>query len=321
VFQTIAAESRRLINETYTAFLQTFMGTPARPDVDSLDNLSPAIVVDQERMGANARSTVGTVTDANALLRMIFSRLGEPHVGGPQAFSFNVPSARGGGAITVERGTSRATESRSFVLVGGMCPRCEGMGSVTDFDLDELYDAGRSLNQGALRVPGYSMDGWYGRIFGGSGYFDMDKPIGEFTERELHDLLHREPTKIKVEGINLTYEGLIPKLQKTMLSKDVDTLQPHIRAFVERVVTFSPCPDCGGTRLSEAARSSKIRGASIADVCAMQISDLAAWGRDLDEPSVAPLLAALRQSLDSFVAIGLGYLSLDRPSGTLSGGE
>jgi excinuclease UvrABC ATPase subunit len=321
VFQTIAAESRRLINETYTAFLQGFMGTPARPDVDSLDNLSPAIVVDQERMGANARSTVGTVTDANAMLRMVFSRLGQPHIGGPQAFSFNVPTVHGAGKLVVERGGGKQTISATFTATGGMCPRCEGMGTAQDFDLAELYDADRSLRDGALKVPGYSMDGWYGRIFSGTGFFDMDKPIGDFTDRELHDLLRREPTKVKVEGINLTYEGIIPKIQKSMLQKDVDALQPHVRAFVERAVTFTPCPECGGTRLSEGARSSKIGGISIADACAMQISDLAAWVRDLDEPSVAPLLAALRVSLDSFVQIGLGYLSLDRPSGTLSGGE
>jgi excinuclease UvrABC ATPase subunit len=320
VFETIAAESRRLLNETYTAFLQAFMGTPARPDVDSLDNLSPAIVVDQERMGANARSTVGTVTDANALLRILFSRRGRPHIGGPQAFAFNIPSVRGAGAVTIDRGAGR-TEKRSFSIAGGMCPRCEGMGSVTDFDPSALYDESKSLNEGALRVPGYSVDGWYGRIFRGCGFFDPDKPIRAFTATELHDLLRKEPTRIKVEGINLTYEGLIPRIQKSMLSKDLDALQPHVRAFVERAVTFTACPDCGGTRLNETARSSKIEGISIADACAMQISDLAAWLRGLDDPSVAPLVKGLQHSLDSFVEIGLGYLSLDRPSGTLSGGE
>jgi len=321
VFGTIAAESQRLINETYSSFVQGFMPTLARPDVDVLDGLTTAIIVDQERMGANARSTVGTVTDANAMLRILFSRLGKPHIGSPQAFSFNVASISGAGAVTLERGGKTVKEKRSFSITGGMCPRCEGMGRVSDFDLAELYDDSKSLNEGALTIPGYSMDGWYGRIFRGCGFFDPDKPIKRFTKKELDDLLHREPTKIKVEGINLTYAGLIPSIQKSMLSKDVDSLQPHIRAFVDRVVTFTTCPDCEGTRLSTAARSSKIEGINIADACAMQISDLAAWVRGLDEPSVAPLLAALLQALDSFGEIGLGYLSLDRPSGTLSGGE
>ncbi len=321
VFGTIAAESQRLINETYSAFVQGFMPTLARPDVDVLDGLTTAILVDQERMGVNPRSTVGTVTDAGAMLRIVFSRLGQPHIGPPSAFSFNTASASGTGAITIERGDRTTREKRTFTRTGGMCPRCEGLGSVTDFDLTQLYDDTRSLNEGALTIPGYSMDGWYGRIFRGSGFFDPDKPIGEFTKKELHDLLYKEPTKIKVEGINLTYEGLIPRIQKSMLSKDVEAMQPHIRAFVERVVTFTTCPDCGGARLSEAARSSMVAGISIADACAMQISDLAEWVRGLDEPSVAPLLAALRETLDSFTEIGLGYLSLDRPSGTLSGGE
>ncbi|HEY5519864.1 MAG TPA: excinuclease ABC subunit UvrA [Candidatus Limnocylindrales bacterium] len=320
VFETIAAESRRLMNETYTGFVQSFIGTPARPNVDSLNNLSAAIVVDQERMGANARSTVGTVTDTNALLRLLFSRLGKPHIGGPQAFSFNVPSVHGAGALTVERGAGQ-TVRRSFSVTGGMCPRCDGMGSATDFDLTQVFDASRSLNQGALLVPGYSMNGWYRRIFSGSGFFDMDKPLGSFSKTELNDLLYKEPIRIKVEGINVTYEGVISKLQKTTLAKDVDTLQPHVRAFVERVVTFTTCPECDGTRLSAAARSSKITGTNIADACAMQINDLAEWVRALDEPSVAPLLANLQHSLDAFVQIGLGYLSLDRASGTLSGGE
>jgi excinuclease UvrABC ATPase subunit len=320
VFDTIAAESQRMINETYSAFVQGFMPALARPDVDVLDGLTTAIIVDQQRMGANARSTVGTATDANAMLRILFSRLGQPHIGSPQAFSFNVASAHGAGAVTVERGASKAVR-RSFSITGGMCPRCEGMGSVTDFDPSALYDDSLSLNEGALTIPGYSMDGWYGRIFRGCGFFDPDKPIREYTRTELHDLLHKEPTRIKVDGINLTYEGLIPKIQKSFLAKDVDALQPHIRAFVERAVTFTTCPDCGGTRLAEAARSSKVSGINIADACAMQISDLAEWVRGLDEPSVAPLLAKLLHTLDSFVEIGLGYLSLDRPSGTLSGGE
>jgi len=321
VFATIAAESQRMINETYSSFVQGFMPTLARPDVDVLEGLTTAIIVDQERMGANARSTVGTATDANAMLRIVFSRLGQPHVGSPQAFSFNVASISGAGAVTLERGGRTVKERRSFTITGGMCPRCEGRGSVTDFDLSALYDDSRSLDEGALTIPGYGMDGWYGRIFRGCGYFDPGKPIRRYTKRELDDLLHKEPTKIKVEGINLTYAGLIPQIQKSFLSKDVDALQPHIRAFVERAITFTTCPECGGTRLSEAARSSKINGINIADACARQISDLAEWVRGLDEPSVAPLLATLRETLDSFVEIGLGYLSLDRPSGTLSGGE
>ncbi|MNR95199.1 UvrABC system protein A [compost metagenome] len=320
VFGTIAAESQRLINETYSAFVQGFMPTLSRPEVDVLDGLTTAIIVDQERMGANPRSTVGTVTDANALLRILFSRLGQPHIGSPQAFSFNVATVRGGGAITVEKGNAKAV-SKTFTVQGGMCSRCEGMGRVNDIDLTQLYDDSKSLNDGALTIPGYSMDGWYGRIFSGSGFFDMDKPIRDFTKNELHDLLHKEPTKIKVDGINLTYEGLIPKLQKSMLSKDVDSLQSHIRAFVERAVTFTTCPDCEGTRLNEVARSSKIKGINIAEACAMQISDLAEWVRGLNEPSVAPLLATLQHTFDAFAEIGLGYLSLDRPTGTLSGGE
>jgi excinuclease UvrABC ATPase subunit len=320
VFDTIAAESQRLINETYSAFVQGFMPTLARPEVDVLEGLTTAIIVDQERMGANARSTVGTATDANAMLRILFSRLGQPHIGSPNAFSFNLPSVRASGAITIERGAGE-TVRQTFTRAGGMCPRCEGRGSVTDFDLSQLYDDSKSLNEGALTIPGYSVDGWYGRIFSGSGFLDPDKPIRKYTKTELHDLLHKEPTKIKVDNINLTYEGLIPRIQKSFLSKDVDALQPHVRAFVERAVTFTACPECGGTRLNQAARSSKIKGISIADACAMQISDLAEWVRGLDEPSVAPLLASLGETLDSFVEIGLGYLSLDRPSGTLSGGE
>src|SRR4051794_40737896 len=321
VFGTIAAESQRLINETYSAFVQGFMPTLARPDVDVLDGLTTAILVDQERLGSNPRSTVGTVTDADAMLRILFSRLGKPHIGGPGAFSFNVASVHGSGGITVERGDKTITKSASFSRTGGMCPRCEGRGAVSDFDLSALYDDSKSLNEGALTIPGYSMEGWYGRIFRGSGYFDLDKPIKKFNKRELHDLLYKEPTKIKVEGINLTYTGLIPSIQRSMLSKDVDAMQPHIRAFVERAVVFTTCPDCDGTRLSKAARSSKIGDVSIAEVSGMQITDLAEWVAGLDEPSVAPLLENLRHTLDSFVEIGLGYLSLNRPSGTLSGGE
>jgi excinuclease UvrABC ATPase subunit len=322
VFDTIAAESQRLINETYSAFVQGFMPTLARPEVDVLDGLTTAIIVDQERMGSNPRSTVGTATDANAMLRILFSRLGKPHIGSPNAYSFNIPSVKASGAITVDRGEGRTeTKKATFTRLGGMCSRCEGMGNVNDFDLTALYDDSKSLNEGALTIPGYSMDGWYGRIFRGCGFFDPDKPIRRYTKKELRDLLHKEPTKIKVEGINLTYEGLIPRIQKSMLSKDVDALQPHLRAFVERAITFTICPECDGTRLSAEARSSKINGINIADVCAMQISDLAGWVRALDEPSVAPLLTALGEALDSFVEIGLGYLSLDRSAGTLSGGE
>jgi excinuclease UvrABC ATPase subunit len=321
VFGTIAAESQRMINETYSAFVQGFMPTLARPEVDVLDGLTTAIIVDQERMGANPRSTIGTVTDANAMLRILFSRLGQPHIGSPNAFSFNVPSVRASGSITVERGGKTKAEKATYNRLGGMCPRCEGMGHVSDIDLTALYDDSKSLNEGALTIPGYSMDGWYGRIYRGCGYFDPDKPIRAYTKRERHDLLHREPTRIKIEGTNLTYAGLIPQIQKSFLSKDVDAMQPHIRAFVERAVTFQACPECDGSRLSEEARSSKIAGKSIADVCAMQTSDLADWVRGLDEPSVAPLLTGLQHLLDAFAEIGLGYLSLDRPAGTLSGGE
>ena len=321
VFDTIAAESQRMINETYSAFVQGFMPTLARPEVDFLDGLTTAIIVDQERMGSNPRSTVGTATDANAMLRILFSRLGKPHIGPPVAYSFNIPTRIASGVMTADKGQGEKTIVRKAVYQGGMCPRCEGIGSVNDFDLTALYDDTKSLSEGALTIPGYSMDGWYGRIFSGSGYFDMDKPIGKYTKKELHDLLYREPTKIKVEGINLTYEGVIPKIQKSMLSKDVDAMQPHVRAFVERAITFTTCPDCDGTRLSNEARSSKIKGKNIADVCSMQLTDLADWVRDLDEPSVAPLLGGLQHLLDAFAEIGLGYLSLDRPSGTLSGGE
>ncbi len=320
VFGTIAAESQRLINETYSAFVQGFMPSLARPDVDVLEGLTTAIIVDQERMGTDPRSTVGTATDAHAMLRILFSRLGQPHVGPPNAFSFNVATVRASGAITVERG-NRKTTSATFNRLGGMCPRCEGRGAITEFDLTQLYDERKSLNEGALLIPGYTMEGWYGRIYRGCGYFDPDKPIAKFTNRELDDLLHKEATRIKVENVNVTYEGLIPRLRKSTLAKDVESLQPHVRAFVERAVTFSVCPDCDGTRLSQAARSSKIAGVSIADACAMQISDLAEWVRGLDEPSVAPLLESLLATLDSFAEIGLGYLSLDRPAATLSGGE
>ena len=320
VFNTIAAESQRMINETYSAFVQGFMPTMARPDVDVLDGITTAIIVDQERMGSNPRSTVGTATDANAMLRILFSRLGKPHIGPPTAFSFNIPTRTASGAMTVDKGHGERIVVRDVVYQGGMCPRCEGMGSVTDFDLTAIYDETRSLSEGALLVPGYSMDGWYGRIFSGAG-LPMDKPVGKFTEKQLHKLLYGKPEKIKVEGVNLTYEGVLTKVQKSMLSKDVESMQPHVRRFVERAVTFTTCPDCDGTRLSKEARSSRIQGKNISDLCTMQISDLADWVRDLDEPSVAPLVAGLQHLLDSFAEIGLGYLSLDRPAGTLSGGE
>ncbi|WP_349260544.1 excinuclease ABC subunit UvrA [Longimicrobium sp.] len=321
VFGTIAAESQRLINETYSAFVQGFMPTLARPDVDVLDGLTTAIIVDQERMGANARSTVGTATDANALLRILFSRLGTPRIGPPTAYSFNIPTRKASGSMTVDRGEGERIVVRDVVYHGGMCARCEGMGSVTDIDLSQLFDETKSLAEGAITVPGYNADGWSVRMFTESGFLDPAKPIRGYSRRELHDFLHKEPVKVRINGINLTYEGLIPRIQKSFLSKDVDAMQPHIRAFVERAVTFTPCPGCGGTRLNEAARSSRIDGKNIADLCEMQIDDLAGWARGLDEPSAAPLLATLRETLDSFVEMGLGYLSLDRPSGTLSGGE
>jgi excinuclease UvrABC ATPase subunit len=321
VFDTIAAESQRLINETYSAFVQGFMPTLARPEVDVIEGLTTAIIVDQQRMGGDVRSTVGTATDANAMLRILFSRLGQPHIGSPQAFSFNVASISGAGAVTLERAGKTVKERRSFSITGGMCPRCEGRGTVSDLDLTQLYDDGKSLNEGAITIPGYTGGGWNSRLYSESGFVDPDKPIGQYTKRELHDFLYHEPVRLKIAGINMTYEGLIVRIQKSMLSKDKESMQPHIRAFVDRAVTFTVCPECGGTRLSEAARLSKIKGISIADTCAMQISDLADWIRGLGEPSVAPLLGTLQQTLDSFTEIGLGYLSLDRPSGTLSGGE
>jgi excinuclease UvrABC ATPase subunit len=320
VFATIAAESQRMINETYSAFVQGFMPTLARPDVDVLEGLTTAIIVDQQRMGADSRSTVGTATDANALLRILFSRLGQPHIGPPNAFSFNVPTVRASGAITVERGDSKAVR-KTYTRAGGMCARCEGRGSVTDIDLAQLFDDSRSLNDGALTIPGYTPGGWNYRLYSASGFVDPDKPIRDYTKKELHDFLHHEPVRMKIAGINMTYEGLISRIQKSMLSKDKEAMQPHVRAFVDRAVTFTTCPECDGTRLSAGARSSRIDGINIADACAMQISDLADWTRGLVEPSVAPLLATLQHTLDSFAEIGLGYLSLDRPSGTLSGGE
>jgi excinuclease UvrABC ATPase subunit len=321
VFDTIAAESQRLINETYSTFVQGFMPTQARPDVDVLEGLTTAIIVDQQRMGSDPRSTVGTATDANAMLRILFSRLGQPHIGSPQAFSFNVASISGAGAVAFERGGKTVKERRSFSITGGMCPRCEGRGVVSDIDLTQLFDESKSLTEGAITVPGYTGGGWNTRLYAESGFYDRDKPIRKFTKKELHDFLHHEPVRMKIAGINMTYEGLIPRITKSMLAKDKEAMQPHVRAFVERAVTFTACPECDGTRLTEAARSSKIKGVSIADACAMQITDLAGWVDGLDEPSVAPLLATLAQTLDSFVEIGLGYLSLDRQSGTLSGGE
>src|SRR3989440_3781248 len=321
VFGTIAAESQRLINETYSAFVQGFMPTLARPEVDVLEGLTTAIIVDQQRMGADPRSTVGTATDANAMLRILFSRLGQPHIGSPQAFSFNVASISGAGAVAFERGGKTVKERRSFSITGGMCPRCEGRATVTDIDLTQLFDDSKSLNEGAITVPGYTGGGWNSRLYIESGFYDPDKPIRKYTSKELDDFLHHEPVRMKIAGINMTYVGLIPRIQRSMLSKDKEGMQPHIRAFVDRAVTFTTCPECDGTRLTEAARSSRIGKVSIADACAMQISDLAGWARGLDEPSVAPLLATLQQILDSFAEIGLGYLALDRPSGTLSGGE
>jgi excinuclease UvrABC ATPase subunit len=321
VFDTIAAESQRLINETYSAFVQGFMPTLARPEVDVLEGLTTAIIVDQQRMGADNRSTVGTATDANAMLRILFSRLGKPYIGSPQAFSFNVASISGAGAVTFERAGKTVKERRSFSVTGGMCLRCEGRGTVSDIDLNQLFDESKSINEGAITVPGYTGGGWNSRLYGESGFVDPDKPIRRYTKKELHDFLHHEPVRMKIAGINMTYEGLIPRIQRSMLSKDKEAMQPHIRAFVDRAVTFTTCPGCDGTRLSQAARSCLINGTSIADACAMQISDLAGWVRGLSEPSVAPLLATLQQALDSFSVIGLGYLSLDRPSGTLSGGE
>ena len=321
VFDTIAAESQRLINDTYSAFVQGFMPTMARPDVDVLDGLTTAIIVDQARMGANVRSTVGTATDANALLRLLFSRIGDPYIGPPPAFSFNIPTRTASGAITADKGKGERTVVRNVVYHGGMCPRCEGMGSVSDIDLTQLYDENKSLAEGAITVPGYKAGGWSVRFFTESGFLDPNKPISKYTKKELDDFLYKEPTKVKINDLNLTYEGLVPQIQKSFLSKDVDALQPHIREFVDRAVAFTTCPDCGGTRLNEAARSSKIAGKSIAEVCAMQISDLSEWVRALDEPSAKPLLDSIQETLDSFVEIGLGYLSLDRPAGTLSGGE
>jgi excinuclease UvrABC ATPase subunit len=321
VFDTIAAESQRLINETYSAFVQGFMPTLARPEVDVLEGLTTAIIVDQQRMGGDPRSTVGTATDANAMLRILFSRLGEPHIGSPQAFSFNVASISGAGAVKFERAGKTMKERRSFSITGGMCLRCEGRGTVTDMDLAQLFDDSKSLNEGAFTIPGYIGGGWNSRLYIESGFFDPDKPIRKFTKKELHDFLHHEPVRTKIAGINMTYEGLIPRIQRSMLSKDKEAMQPHVREFVDRAVTFTTCPECGGTRLSEAARSSKIKRVSIADACAMQVSDLAEWVGGLAEPSVAPLLATLRRTLESFAEIGLGYLSLDRPSSTLSGGE
>ncbi|MFB8138918.1 ATP-binding cassette domain-containing protein [Streptomyces parvus] len=321
VFATIAAESQRLINETYPAFVQGFMPTQARPDVDVLDGLTTAIIVDQQRMGSDPRSTVGTATDANAMLRILFSRLGKPHIGPPGAFAFNVPSVTASGAITVERGNKKAVKA-TFSRTGGMCPRCEGRGTVSDIDLTQLYDDSKSIAEGAFTIPGWKSDSWWTvRIYAESGFLDPNKPIAKFTKREMQDFLYKEPTKVKVEGSTLTFEGLIPKIQKSFLSKDREAMQPHIREFVDRAVTFATCPECEGTRLTEGARSSKIKKISIADACSMEIRDLAEWVRGLDEPSVAPLLEALQQTLDSFVEIGLGYLALDRPSGTLSGGE
>ncbi|KUL36459.1 ATP-binding cassette domain-containing protein [Streptomyces regalis] len=322
VFDTIAAESQRLINETYSAFLQGFMPNLARPEVDVLDGLTTAITVDQQRMGSDPRSTVGTATDAAAMLRILFSRLGKPHIGPPGAYSFNVASVSASGGLTVDRGADRTkTEKVTFSRTGGMCTHCEGRGTVSDIDLTQLFDDAKSLSEDPFTIPTYTGDGWVVRVIAESGFFDKEKPIREYSKKERHDFLYREPTKVKINGVNLTYEGLIPKIQKTFLAKDRESMQPHIRAFVDRAVTFTECPECDGTRLSELARSSKIGKVNIADACSMEIRDLAEWVRGIEEPSVAPLLAKLQHTLDSFVEIGLGYLSLDRASGTLSGGE
>ncbi|MFN3950757.1 ATP-binding cassette domain-containing protein [Microbacterium sp.] len=322
VFGTIAAESQRLINETYPTFVQQFMGELSRPDVDALENMSATIRIDQERMAANARSTVGTATDVHAMLRVLFSRLGQPHVGSSQAFSFNVPSVSGAGAVTIATGARKGQkERRSFEITGGMCPECEGLGQVSDIDIDQLVDSSRSLNEGAILVPGYTADGWMVRVFSESGFLDPDKPVRDFTAEEREAFLYREQTKVRIASTNMTYEGLVPKVTKSMLQKDRDALQPHVRAFVDRAVTFVACPACAGTRLNEGARSSRIGDVNIADAAAMQITDLAAWVRTIDDPTVAPLVQGLRETLDAFVHIGLGYLSLDRSSGTLSGGE
>jgi len=321
VFDTIAAESQRLINETYSAFVQGFMPTLARPDVDVLEGLTTAIIVDQQRMGSDPRSTVGTATDANAMLRILFSRLGQPYIGSPKAFSFNIASISGKGAVSFERGGKTVKERRSFSVTGGMCPGCEGRGTVSAIDLTQLFDDSRSLADGAITVPGYTGGGWNTRLYIESGFVDPDKPIRKYTQKELDDFLRHEPVRMKIAGINMTYEGLIPRIQRSMLSKDKEAMQPHIREFVDRAVTFTTCQECDGTRLTKLARSSRVKGINIAEACAMQISDLAEWVRGLDEASVAPLLAALSHTLNSFVEIGLGYLSLDRPSGTLSGGE
>lgn len=321
VFGTIAAESRRLLNETYSAFVQGFMPSTSRPEVDVLSGVTSAIVVDQERLGGGPRSTVGTITDASAYLRTLFSRRAEPHVGGPGAYSFNVPSVSAAGAITVKKGGKTLAEKADFSRVGGMCPRCEGMGNVSDLDLTELYDATKSLSEDPFTIPGYTGDGWNVRIIRESGFMRPDVPIQDFTARQREDFLYKEPTKVKIGDVNLTYEGLVPKIRKSMLSKDRDQMQPHIRAFVDRAVTFITCPDCEGTRLAEHARTSLIDGVSIADVSALPVTDLRDWVAGLDDEGVGPLLANLRALLDAFVGIGLGYLSLDRPSGTLSGGE
>ena len=319
VFDTIAAESRRLIDETYSTFVQVFMPTLARPDVDVLDGLTTAIIVDQERLGANPRSTLGTVTDANAMLRSLFSRLGKPHIGGPTAFSFNIPTTRASGVMTGPKGEKKIVQDA--VYLGGMCAECEGRGTVSDLDLSVILDESKSLLEGAILVPGYTADGWMVATFVESGFFDPRKPIKDYTDKERHDLLYKQTVKIKAKGINVSYDGLIPKIRKSMFSKDVDSLQPHIKAFVERAAVFKTCPACDGTRLNEAARSSKVHGLGIGEVCAMQITDVAEWLRGVDDHGVAPLVANLLHLFDSFIEIGLGYLSLDRPSGTLSGGE
>jgi excinuclease UvrABC ATPase subunit len=323
VFDTIAAESKRLIDETYPAFLQGFMPSLARPDVDSLEGLTAAIVVDQERLGANPRSTVGTVTDANAILRVLYSKCGSPYVGPPTAFAFNVPTTTVSGVAQTERAGGRVEKDvvAHRTYLGGMCPRCEGRGQISEIDLAAVVDESKSLNEGAILVPGYTADGWMVKQYAESGLFDPNLPIARYTKAKRDEFLYGEPKKVKVSGINMPVEGLIPKISKSIFAKDPAQVQPHIRAFMERAATFGTCPDCDGTRLAAGVRKCLIGGKSIAEVCAMQISDLAAWLDTLRLPEVGPLLKALRAIVDAFVTLGLGYLSLDRPSGSLSGGE